>query len=90
MKRNDEFKAGDIIAYENGRLDYLISIPGEQGLFVNACNPSWIERGLRNFCDECYPLSSLDEGAKVVGHYGSGTRDDAWKWYEENKENYCG
>lgn len=57
---------------------------GEEGLWVNACNPSWIERGLRSFCDRLY------EGAEVVGHLGGGTVEDASRWYEENKALYRG
>ena len=75
-----------------GGRDYLVSIEGEEGLWVNACNPSWIERGLRSFCDECYPFFSdrLYEGAEVVGHLGGGTVEDASRWYEENKALYRG
>lgn len=64
----------------------------EEGLWVNACNPSWIERGLRSFCDECRPFFSdrLYEGAEVVGHLGGGTVEDASRWYEENKALYRG
>lgn len=72
MGLRDMYSAGDIIEYEGGGRDYLVSIEGEEGLWVNACNPSWIERGLRSFCDECYPFFSdrLYEGAEVVGHLG--------------------
>ena len=49
-----KFNAGDVIRYPDGRLDYLVSIPGEEGLWVSAVNPSWIDRGLRDFCEECY------------------------------------
>lgn len=75
-----------------GGRDYLVSIEGEEGLWVNACNPSWIERGLRSFCDECHPFFSdrLYEGAEVVGHLGGGTVEDASRWYEENKALYRG
>ena len=45
----DKFKAGDVIQYPDGRQDYLIEIPGEDGLWVNACNTSWIDRGLRGY-----------------------------------------
>lgn len=74
MGLRDMYSAGDIIEYEGGGRDYLVSIEGEEGLWVNACNPSWIERGLRSFCDECYPFFSdrLYEGAEVVGHLGGG------------------
>ena len=69
MGLRDMYSAGDIIEYEGGGRDYLVSIEGEEGLWVNACNPSWIERGLRSFCDECRPFFSdrLYEGAEVVG-----------------------
>ena len=77
MGLRDMYSAGDIIEYEGGGRDYLVSIEGEEGLWVNACNPSWIERGLRSFCDECRPFFSdrLYEGAEVVGHLGGGTVD---------------
>lgn len=90
MGRRDMFKAGDIIWYESGTQDYLVEIPGEEGLWVNACNPSWIERGERWFCEECYPFfaEGLDDGAKVIGHFGEGTLDDAQRWYQENKALY--
>ena len=79
MGLRDMYSAGDIIEYEGG-------------LWVNACNPSWIERGLRSFCDECYPFFSdrLYEGAEVVGHLGGGTVEDASRSYEENKALYRG
>ena len=55
-KRQDMYSAGDIIEYEGGGRDYLVSIEGEEGLWGNAGNPSWVERGLRGFCDECHPF----------------------------------
>lgn len=93
MGLRDMYSAGDIIEYEGGGgRDYLVSIEGKEGLWVNACNPSWIERGLRSFCDECRPFFSdrLYEGAEVVGHLGGGTVEDASRWYEENKALYRG
>lgn len=92
MGLRDMYSAGDIIEYEGGGRDYLVSIEGEEGLWVNACNPSWIERGLRSFCYECYPFFAdrLYEGAEVVGHLGGGTVEDASRWYEENKALYRG
>ena len=56
MGLRDMYSAGDIIEYEGGGRDYLVSIEGEEGLWVNACNPSWVERGLRGFCDACHPF----------------------------------
>jgi hypothetical protein len=44
-----KFKAGDIIRYPDGRLDYLIFIPNENGLWVNACNPEWVKQGRKRF-----------------------------------------
>lgn len=41
MGLRDMYSAGDIIEYEGGGRDYLVSIEGEEGLWVNACNPSW-------------------------------------------------
>lgn len=92
MGLRDMYSAGDIIEYEGGGRDYLVSIEGEEGLWVNACNSSWIERGLRDFCGECYPFFAdrLYEGAKVVGHKGNGTVEDASRWYGENKALYRG
>ncbi|KIS05200.1 hypothetical protein AT54_01108 [Streptococcus equi subsp. zooepidemicus Sz12is] len=87
----DMYSAGDIIEYEGGGRDYLVALDGEDGLYVNACNSSWIERGLRRFCDECYHFENLShEGVKVVGHSGEGTVEDARRWYAENKELYRG
>lgn len=63
MGLRDMYSAGDIIEYEGGGRDYLVSIEGEEGLWVNACNPSWVERGLRGFCDECHPFF-----ARVYGY----------------------
>lgn len=83
------FLAGDVIQYESGRLDYLIKIPGEEGLWINACNPVWIDRGDREFCQECYPFTKSDgEAAKVVGHFGKGDASSARRWYRENRERY--
>ena len=68
MGLRDMYSAGDIIEYEGGGRDYLVSIEGEEGLWVNACNPSWVERGLRGFCDECHPFFAdcLYEGVEVA------------------------
>lgn len=52
MGLRDMYRAGDIIEYEGGGRDYLVSIEGEEGLWVNACNSTWIEQGLRDFCDQ--------------------------------------
>lgn len=92
MGLRDMYSAGDIIEYEEGGRDYLVSIEGEEGLWVNACNSTWIERGLRDFCDECYPFFAdrLYEGSKVVGHFGEGTVEDARRWYAENRDSYRG
>lgn len=96
MGLRDIYSAGDIIEYEGGGRDYLVAIEGEEGLeeglWVNACNSSWVERGLRGFCDECYPFFAdrLYEDAEVVGHFGEGTVEDARRWYAENRESYRG
>lgn len=92
MGLRDMYSAGDIIEYEGGGRDYLVVIEGEEGLWVNACNPSWVERGLRDFCDECHPFFAdrLYEGAEVVSHFGDGTVEDARRWYAENRESYRG
>lgn len=88
MSKQD-FQAGDVIEYGNGRRDYLVAIPGQDGLWVNACNPSWIERGLRGFCEQCYRFTRDDaEEAKVVGHFGDGSCTSAQSWYADNKELY--
>lgn len=81
------FTAGDIVTYGGGKLDYLVQQPGDDGLYVNACSKSWIEQGLRTFCEELYPFSHDDrEAATVVGHYGNGTVTDAVEWYNDNKD----
>ena len=67
MGLRDMYRAGDIIEYEGGGRDYLVSIEGEEGLWVNACNSTWIERGLRDFCDELRSASSYFDGhARVI------------------------
>ena len=79
-----EIKAGDIIRLY-GKEEYVFLIDAEHGtLGTNACNESWIERGLRNYGEECYPLTrdEYDE-AEVVGHYGDGYYFDGRAWYEE-------
>ena len=53
MGLRDMYSAGDIIEYEGGGRDYLVSIEGEEGLWVNACNPSWIEIGRASVGKEC-------------------------------------
>ena len=54
-----EYKAGDIIEYDDGKLDYLMRVSDEDELGVNACSRSWIERGDRSFGDEvCTPSSA--------------------------------
>ena len=83
---NVDFKAGDIVQYEHGGLDYLVEVEGEEGLFVNACNPKWVDAGRRGFCDELYPFGS--EGAVRVGHYGDGDCDSARMWFTKNRESY--
>lgn len=92
MGADGRFGAGDVIEYEDGRLDYLMRVDDEYELGVNACSKSWIERGDRNFGDEVYAFfgNGLDEGARVVGHFGNGTWDDAREWYAANMERYRG
>ena len=53
MNIREAYNAGDVVQYEGGRLDYLIEIPELAGLWVNACNPVWINDGRRLFCEEC-------------------------------------
>lgn len=52
----DKFKAGDVIQYPDGRQDYLIEIPGEDGLWVNACNTSWIDLEGAELCSGVLPV----------------------------------
>lgn len=86
-----DFKPGDVIRYPSGRLDYLLELPGMPGLWTNACNHSWIERGLRSFGQECYPFTDADaEDVEVVGHQGDGGIRAAEKWYEAHKAEYSG
>lgn len=83
-----KYRAGDIIEYMGGGRDYLVAIEGEEGfLYVNACDPSEIERGLCRFFDDFLSLGDF-ENFKVVGHWGDGGYDDARRWYAENKESY--
>ena len=79
MGLRDMYSAGDIIEYKGGSSDYLVSIEGEESMWVNACNPSWVERGLRGFCDQCHPffadcLRRLLRGRRQLG---KGTVEDA-------------
>lgn len=92
MRDNGGFRAGDVIEYEDGRLDYLMLIDDDFGLGVNACSKSWVELGRRNFGDEVYAFfdNGLEKGARVVGHFGEGTGLDAREWYAANKERYRG
>lgn len=84
-----KFKAGDVVQYSNGRLDYLVQIEDSELLGVNACNPSWIDRQDRHFCQEVYPFTNDDmKDCVVVGHYGNGTVSDACNWYQNNKDKY--
>lgn len=80
------FKLGDIIEYPSGERDYVFrAVNGEPA--VNACNKSWIERGLRLYGQELYPIRTLDmEGVVIVDHYGDGWIDDGREWYEDNKD----
>ena len=81
-----DIKPGDIIKYDNGKLDYIFKLDANEGPGINACNKSWIERGLRNYGDELYPISTLDlSDAGVVGHYGDGSYGNGIKWYEDHK-----
>lgn len=90
MKPGD-FKAGDVIQYYGGSLDYLIDSP-ELGLCINSCSKNWIESGTVMFGDELYPFFD-GEGwkyCKVVGSYGEGSYKDAVDWYSSNKDSYRG
>lgn len=90
MKQSD-FKAGDIVQYIGGSLDYLINSP-ELGLCINSCDKSCIESGKNVFGDELYPFFD-GEGwkyCKVVGSYGKGSYKDAVMWYNANKGKYKG
>lgn len=85
----ESIKPGDVVQYEQGNIDYIVGISDEDGLYVNACNPSWIEQGFFDFCSECYPFTKDDaEMCVVIDHYGSGTVSDAQQWYRENKNKY--
>lgn len=86
---NTKFKAGDVVQYSNGRLDYLVQIEDSELLGVNACNPLWIDRQDRHFCQEVYPFTHEDmQDCVVVGHCGDGTVEDACSWYQNNKDKY--
>lgn len=88
MNPLEKFKAGSIIRYPDGKLDYLIFIPNENGLWVNACNPEWVRQGRKRFGEECYPffVNEMYEGAEVVGHFGDGSLDDARRWFEGQQD----
>ena len=79
-----DIKAGDIIKMAGGTLEYVFR-DDEDVLYLNACNESWIARGLRGYGEEGYPINSLDiEGAEIVGHYGDGWFSDGWRWYVDS------
>ena len=59
MNIREAYNAGDVVQYEGGRLDYLIEIPELAGLWVNACNPVWINDGRRLFCESAIHSSPL-------------------------------
>lgn len=84
-----KFRAGDVVRYSNGRLDYLVQVEDSELLGVNACNPLWIDRQDRHFCQEVYPFTQDDmEDCVVVGHCGDGTVENACSWYQNNKDKY--
>lgn len=77
-------KAGDIIRYGKS-VEYVFDLGGGR-LGMNACNESWIARGLSCYGDECYVLTGEDlMDAEVIGHHGSGSVVDARRWYESRK-----
>ena len=86
----DKFKPGDVIEYPGGHRDYVFrcltrGFRGEPGL--NACNISWVERGLRTYGQELYPIRTLDmTDVKVVDHFGDGYQEEGREWYELNKD----
>ena len=74
-------KAGDIIRLY-GVEEYVFQL-GNGALGTNACNERWIERGLREYGEECYPLTREEiEECEVVGHYGDGWSLEGREWYE--------
>lgn len=84
-----DLRPGDVVKHKSGKLDYLIGLPGNEHLLVNACNPTWIDRGLRYFGQECYKFTRDDfESCEVVDHFGNGSLSDADQWYQINKDNY--
>lgn len=85
MSNDQKIKAGDIIEYPSGRREYVFRTIGEDAEpAVNACNESWIERGLRLYGQELYPIRVLDmDGVVVVDHYGDGLLDDGRRWYKK-------
>lgn len=84
------FKPGDVVEYPSGKREYVFRCltgeeKGEPG--VNACNLSWVERGLRTYGQELYPIRTLDmTDVTVVDHFGDGYQEDGREWYELNKE----
>lgn len=85
------FKAGDVVQYQNGNVEYLVAGVGKDKgkLFVNACSKSYIDRGLSSFAEKVYPFTKDDEEiCKVVDHYGDGSLNSAVSWYKKNKNIY--
>lgn len=85
----EDFKPGDVVQYNHGKLDYLIYSP-ELGLCINACSKSFIESGRCVFGEELYPFFEGNgwKYCKIVGKYGTGSYSDAVKWYNANKYKY--
>ena len=78
-----KIKAGDIIRLADGSVEYVFDL-GKDGLGTNACNESWIERGLSTYGSECYKLTRDEyREAVVIGHSGNGSMCAGAAWYEE-------
>lgn len=82
-------KAGDILVYHGcsgDTFDYVFRCDDGR-LGTSAVNPSWIERGLRYYGQELYPIQSegylLD--TEVIGHYGDGSAHDGIEWYNSHR-----
>ena len=96
FNRPSDFAAGDVVQYEDGRLDYLISFEGD--LYVSGVNTDFLVTGRLPFAYYVEPFcSGYDEEdpyewqtCRVVDHVGSGTVEDAERWFAEHEDEYYG
>ena len=76
-------KPGDII--QLGGIEYYVFKDDNGNNCINAVNESWIDRGLRYYGEECYPLNERYDDYAVIDHYTcsypDGTQEAGEDWY---------